>query len=218
MTTRLALGLALALIGGGAWAQSPESAPSASQGDFDHAACLLDLALAGVAYAVAQPVTDAETPECGIARPVEVKAVQPGVAIEAGAIMGCPTARQLALWTRDFVLPAVLRLPDAPRLSGYAPGSVYQCRARVGGDSDKISEHALGTAFDIMAFLFADGSRLEVQPRDGDGDLAEAFQRSVRGSACLFFTTVIGPGTNAAHADHLHLDLAERNGGFRLCE
>jgi hypothetical protein len=29
---------------------------------------------------------------------------------------------------------------------------------------------------------------------------------------------VLGPGSDAFHDDHLHLDLAERRGGYRLCQ
>ncbi|MEG4644742.1 extensin family protein [Paracoccus sp. APAP_BH8] len=28
----------------------------------------------------------------------------------------------------------------------------------------------------------------------------------------------LGPGANAAHVDHLHLDIKARRGGFRLCQ
>ena len=50
------------------------------------------------------------------------------------------------------------------------------------------------------------------------GDMEVAFQNAVQGAACLFFSTVLGPGSNAAHDDHLHLDIKARRGGFRLCQ
>ena len=50
------------------------------------------------------------------------------------------------------------------------------------------------------------------------GDLAEACPRTARAAGCLFFTTVLGPGSNDAHDDHLHLDVAARRGGWRLCQ
>ena len=85
-------------------------------------------------------------------------------------------------------------------------------------DGTGLSEHAFGNAFDIAAFRFDDGSRFAVEPRADKGDLAEAFQRAVRGAACLYFTTVLGPGANAAHDNHLHLDIKARRGGWRLCQ
>ncbi|MEO6301119.1 MAG: extensin family protein, partial [Paracoccaceae bacterium] len=32
------------------------------------------------------------------------------------------------------------------------------------------------------------------------------------------FSTVLGPGSNTSHDDHLHLDIMARDNGFRLCE
>ncbi|MDO5631799.1 MAG: extensin family protein [Paracoccus sp. (in: a-proteobacteria)] len=188
--------------------------------DFDHSACLLALTLLGVTYQQQPPVTDPENPGCGIDRPVLVAEVQPGVALHGGAPMRCELARSLALWTRDFVRPAAARLPRAPQLSGYRLGSTYQCRGRIGGDggTGRMSEHAFGNALDIASFTFADAPDLAVEPRDGSGLPEMAFQRAARATACLFFTTVLGPGSDGAHDDHLHLDMAQRRGDWRLCQ
>ena len=141
-------------------------------------------------------------------------------AAEGAAIMRCDTARALGFWARDFARPAAATLPGAPRLTGFRLGSTYACRARVGTGAarPKLSEHALGNAIDISAFLFDEREPLAVEPRQDSGGRPEAFQRAVRGAACLFFTTVLGPGANAAHADHLHLDIAARRGDWRLCQ
>lgn len=188
------------------------------ESDFDHAACLLELTLLGADYQPQPPISDPDQSDCGIDRPILLRAPLPGIQIPGGAPMRCDTARQLAHWLRDFVRPAAARLPGQPRLAALEPGSTYQCRATVGNDGAKLSEHAFGNAFDIAAFRFDDGSRLAVAPREDSGDLAEAFQRAVRGAACLYFTTVLGPGANAAHDDHLHLDIKARRGGWRLCQ
>ena len=190
------------------------------ESDADYAACLQQLDQLGVGYAEIAPLTDPEDRDCGIARPLQVETLPDDIALAGGAPMRCEAALALAHWTRDFVTPAARLLPDAPRLTGMQLGSTYDCRGRVGtgADAPKLSEHALGNAIDIMAFTFDKGEPLIVTPRTETGDMAEAFQRAVRGSACLFFTTVLGPGANAAHADHLHLDIAARNGGWRLCE
>ena len=34
---------------------------------------------------------------------------------------------------------------------------------------------------------------------------------------CLHFTTVLSPGSDAAHQNHLHLDVMERENGYRYC-
>jgi len=188
------------------------------ESDFDHSACLLELTLLGADYAPQAPLTDPDQPDCRIDRPILLHAPLPGIEIPGGAPMRCDTARQLAHWLRDFVRPASARLPGQPRLVALEPGSTYQCRATVGNDSANLSEHAFGNAFDIAAFRFEDGSRIAIEPREDKGDLAEAFQRAVRGAACLYFTTVLGPGANAAHDNHLHLDIKARRGGWRLCQ
>lgn len=134
--------------------------------------------------------------------------------------MRCETAWHLAHWLKDFVRPASALLPGQPGLTGIEPGSTYQCRPTVGnGDSGgKLSEHAFGNAFDVAALRFRDGSRVEIAPRQDSGDMVEAFQRAIRGAACLHFTTVLGPGANAAHDNHLHLDIKARKHGWRLCQ
>lgn len=188
------------------------------ESDFDYSACLLELTMLGADYEEQPPVTDPDTPDCGIDRPILLRKPLPGIEITGGAQMRCDTARHLAHWLRDFVRPASAMLPGPQRLSGLEPGSTYQCRATVGNDSAKLSEHAFGNAFDIAAFRFDDGSRIAVEPREDSGDMQEAFQRAVRGTACLYFTTVLGPGANAAHDNHLHLDIKARRSGWRLCQ
>jgi hypothetical protein len=42
----------------------------------------------------------------------------------------------------------------------------------------------------------------------------------LRTSACGYFTTVLGPGSNEAHKNHFHFDLAlhGRSDNYRICE
>ncbi len=190
------------------------------ESDAEYDACRLALSVLGTTYSQEPQLTDPDNRECGIARPVRVTQIIPGLALQGGAVMRCDTARALGLWAQDFLRPAAAALPDAPRLTGLQLGTTYDCRGRIGTGqaAPKLSEHAYGTAIDIAAFTFDAGDPLPVMPRDDTGDLAEAFQRAARGSACLFFTTVLGPGSNDAHDDHLHLDTAQRNGGWRLCQ
>lgn len=181
-----------------------------------HQACLSELRDLGADFTPAEPVSDAENRDCGIARPINLSRVLPGVALRPAAEMRCPTALALARWTRDFVQPAAQRLEGREGLAAIAHGSAYVCRSRSSGA--RLSEHALGNALDIMGFVFGDGSTIPVEPRERTGTMEESFQRAVRHAACMEFTTVLGPGTDAAHADHLHLDIKARRGGFRLCQ
>ncbi|MBB1490796.1 extensin family protein [Paracoccus sp. MC1854] len=197
----------------------PAAFETLRESDFDHAACRLGLVMLGVDHAEVPPLTDPDQRDCGIARPVELRAIQPGITVEGSPVLRCDTARALALWLREMVVPAASRLPGSPRLTSVITGPGYACRGVVGGSTGgRISEHALGNAIDIAGFGFDDGSRVEIAPTADRGDLAAAFQNAVQGSACLYFTTVLGPGSNAAHDDHLHLDIKARQGGFRLCQ
>lgn len=189
------------------------------ESDFDHAACRLGLRLLGVEAAEAAPVADPDNRDCGIDRPVEVRALQPGLALDTPAVMRCDTARSLALWMREAVIPAARRLDGSARITSVALGTSYACRGVVGGASTAtVSEHALGNAVDIAGFGFDNGTRLEIAPRGDRGGIEMAFQNAVQAAACLYFTTVLGPGSNAAHDDHLHLDIKARGSGFRLCQ
>ena len=188
------------------------------QSEEEYAACLEDLRGYGMTFRELPPITEEEDPDCGIRKPIEVATVVPGVELQPDAVMRCETARALAGWVSTFVLPASLRLEDRGPVTMLEQGSTYVCRNRNGDSDAKMSEHAFGNAIDIMGFRFASGDPIPVEPRMRDGTLAEAFQRGVRSSACMDFTTVLGPGTDAAHANHLHLDIKERRGGFRLCQ
>jgi hypothetical protein len=188
--------------------------------DSEFAACRLALSMLGTSYTVEPALTDPADRDCGIARPLRISQIISGVALTGDPVMHCDTARSLALWTQQFLRPAAALRDGAPQLTALQTGPAFSCRDRIGTGSDapKQSEHAYGRAIDIMGFDFDDGTNLTVQPRTGDGDQDESFLRAARGTACLLFTTVLGPGSNAAHDNHLHLDMAARNAGWRLCE
>ena len=86
-----------------------------------------------------------------------------------------------------------------------------------GNSRASISEHAFGNALDISAFTLADGRKITV--KDGWRGLPEerGFLRDVHAAACQQFTTVLGPGSNVYHADHLHVDLMRRSSGRSIC-
>lgn len=178
------------------------------------AGCLAELDALGVVYERTGPISGEGNPDCGIANPLIVTGIAPGVAFEPPSTMRCATALAGARWAADVVVPLSRRLGRGD-LVAIDQGTSYLCRPRADG---AMSEHAWGNALDVMGFRFSDGDPLPVQPRAGDGTLEEAFQRAVRAGACLDFPTVLGPGSDADHADHLHLDIKSRDAGFRICE
>jgi hypothetical protein len=177
-------------------------------------ACLAALDELGVAYKRAEPISDAEDRDCGIVNPLTVSEITPGVALEPPPTMRCDAALAAARWVTDVALPLSRKLEGRGRLIALDQGTAYLCRPRADGET---SEHAYGNALDVMSFRFETGDPIVVQPRADDGTLEEAFQTAVRGAACLDFTTVLGPG-QPDHDDHLHLDVKEREGGFRICQ
>jgi hypothetical protein len=82
------------------------------------------------------------------------------------------------------------------------------------------SEHAKGDALDIASFVLADGRRVRVKQEELNIPLARVLVGALRTTACGYFTTVLGPGTDAAHAEHLHFDLGlhAATPNYRICE
>ncbi|MCA1367780.1 extensin family protein [Bradyrhizobium sp. BRP14] len=181
-----------------------------------YASCLSALRSLGSTFAEADRIDDGKG--CGIDKPIDVDAILPDVALKPEGMMRCETALALARWTKETATPAAKAAfgPDTG-IAALNQASTYVCRLRNNGTTGKISEHARGNAVDIASFTLADGKIIEIQPRDEDGTMAGAFQRAVTASACLYFTTVLDPGSDEAHEDHLHLDVIERKNGYRYC-
>ncbi len=131
--------------------------------------------------------------------------------------VACPIAAALAVWEWEVVQPAARRHfgSSVARIEHF--GS-YSCRRIYGRDAGNWSEHSTADAIDIAGFRLADGTRITVA-RDWQGtDPAALFLHDVRDGACDLFATTLSPDYNAAHADHLHLDQAERGAmGWRGC-
>ena len=81
----------------------------------------------------------------------------------------------------------------------------------------RISEHAFGNALDIAAFVLADGRRVTVKDGWRGSPEEQGFLRDVQAAACEQFTTVLAPGSNHFHYDHIHVDLMRRSSGRRIC-
>jgi hypothetical protein len=197
----------------------------------DEAACEAELTTMGVSFERTAPVTGEDG--CGISPAYRFTGFADGVKLEPAAEMRCETGLALARLVKDTAIPAVAALDAAKAgperngksrrgntltLAAVRHASAFVCRPRNNQAGAKMSEHATGRAIDLAAFVLSDGTEIAVEPRGDDHTIAGAFQAAVRGGACLHFTTVLGPGADAHHDDHLHLDLAERRGGYRICQ
>ncbi|MFQ6548275.1 extensin family protein [Aestuariibius sp. 2305UL40-4] len=199
-------------------ATEPPVRETLREDDADFAACLSRLDGFGTVYQEREAILDPDDGDCGILRPVEVTEVVPGLSLRPDAVMRCETAAALAEWVSGSVQPAADLIESYGAVTGIEHGSTYICRRRNNAAEGKLSEHSFGNAVDVMAFLFENGERIPIEPRADSGTIEEAFQRAVRGAACLSFTTVLGPGTDATHEDHLHMDVKARRGGYRICQ
>lgn len=180
------------------------------------AACLADLKAIGARFETDKAIDDADG--CGIASPITLTKLLPDVTLEPEATFRCETALQLARMTRDMLKPAAeAAFPDKPKLTAIRHASGYVCRNRNSQETGKVSEHAYGNAIDIAALRFGDEEEPVMIAKQDDGTAEAAFQRAFNAIACLYFTTVLSPGSDATHQDHMHLDVIKRKSGYRYC-
>jgi len=124
----------------------------------------------------------------------------------------CPMAASLVLWERQILIPAAFRHLGVTIDEVVLYGS-YSCRRINNASTGSFSEHATANAIDIAAFRLSDGRVISVAGHWNAQDERSAFLKEVRDGACTIFATTLSPDYDAAHADHLHLDQAGRNGG-----
>ncbi|HET7805019.1 MAG TPA: extensin family protein [Pseudolabrys sp.] len=155
------------------------------------------------------------TPTLGPARVPRIAAATPATLTPA-ATLACPLVSALDHWVSDGVQPAAMHWFGS-QVVEIKQISSYSCRGMVGAGGSGISEHAFGNAIDIAAFTFADGRRVTVQDGWHGTPEEQGFLRDVHLAACDNFTTVLAPGYNAAHYNHIHVDLMRRANGDRPC-
>jgi len=148
---------------------------------------------------------------------VSVPTTSGRVALAGRPIMLCPFAVKFTRWLNEVGAPIVVQRLGSP-LAAIQTGSGFVCRNRVGGSVSKISEHARGNALDLMRFDLQNRHHITVEEMPtGTSSVALS---ALRTSACGYFTTVLGPGSNAAHKNHLHFDLGQhgKSSKYRICE
>jgi hypothetical protein len=123
---------------------------------------------------------------------------------------------ELERWIAGAVQPAAMRWFGSP-VAEIRQISAYSCRGMNGNRRASISEHAFGNALDIASFTLADGRKITV--KNGWHGLPEeqGFLRDVQAAACDQFSTVLAPGSNVYHYDHIHVDLMRRRDGHHAC-
>jgi len=154
--------------------------------------------------------------DCGAADAVQLQAVvlpdQTKVALTPPATLRCPMAEQVAGWLRDDVAPTLAE--SGPPLRVLDNFDSYECRGRNRVRAAALSEHGRADALDVRGFKLADGREINLT----DIGVAKDLRQKIRASVCARFSTVLGPGSDGYHEEHVHLDLAERRNGYKLCQ
>ncbi|MEI6798016.1 MAG: extensin family protein [Pseudomonadota bacterium] len=148
----------------------------------------------------ALPAIQARTKGCKIDAPVLVSEVA-GVTLVPPATINCVEARALSKWITTGLQPAfdgtIVRLNVADS---------YACRPRNNVPGNPVSVHGLGQAIDIAGFKTVSGATLTVAA--DYGRQIKAAQKA----GCGIFHTILGPGSDGYHENHIHFDVAPHGG------
>ncbi len=167
--------------------------------------------------AIAPSIPDIHGPgDCGGEDIVRLEAVvlpdKRRVSVKPAAILRCPMASAIAAWIRSDVAPLAANLGSV--INDLDNFDSFECRGRnriVGG---RLSEHGRANALDVRAFKLANGQSVSLTDRT----VSRGFRESVLRSMCARFSTVLGPGSDGYHEDHIHLDLIERRNNYKICQ
>lgn len=146
---------------------------------------------------------------CGMTRPLKVTALQNGaVLFNSTQTLDCPMVAELDIWLAEVVQPAAQARFGQNVVQIDSMGS-YACRGMNNQIGARLSEHSFGNALDIGGFRLADGREITLVRDWTRGDQqTQAFLRDLHNGACDHFSTVLSPGSNAFHYNHIHVDLA----------
>ena len=147
---------------------------------------------------------------CGATDVVQLEAVilpdDSRVAVEPAPVFRCEMAAAFTDWIREELAPAVAAKLGSPLRAVENVRFFLLPRTQPRRSAPKLSEHGKANALDIRSFKLVDGT--SAQPTDPN--ISKDFRDDMRKGACERFKTVLGPGSDGYHEDHIHLDLAER--------
>jgi hypothetical protein len=167
-------------------------------------------------FGQAEPIADFHKGNgCGISNGYTVYSVA-NVNFSQAATITCDVAGTLNSWIAQSVQPAAQQIYGSPVVS-FKVAASYACRPRNNVRGAKLSEHGFGNAIDLAGFTLANGREIIVL-RDYYGNTDDQqFLRRIRSEACGPFHTVLGPGSDYNHRDHIHLDLQKERSGGPYC-
>ena len=134
------------------------------------------------------------------------------VSVKPAAILRCAMASAIADWIRTDMAPLAASLGST--LSDLDNFDSFECRGRNRVVGARLSEHGRANALDIRAIKLANGRSISLTDRNVPRETRE----SVLHSMCARFPTVLGPGSDWYHEDHIHIDLAQRRNNYKICQ
>jgi hypothetical protein len=169
------------------------------------------------AIAIAPSIPDIHGPGgCGGDDLVRLEAVvladKRQVALKPAAILRCAMASQIADWVRTDIAPLTSSFGSV--ISVLDNFDSFECRGRNRVVGAPLSEHGRANALDVRAFKLANGQSISLTDRTAPREVRE----TVLHSACARFMTVLGPGSDGYHDDHIHLDLMQRRNNYKICQ
>jgi hypothetical protein len=169
------------------------------------------------AIAIAPSIPDIKGPgECGGEDLVRLEAVvlpdKRRVSVKPAAILRCAMASEIADWIRTDMTPLATSLGSV--ISDLNNLDSFECRGRNGIAGAKMSEHGRANALDVHDLKLAAGQMISFTDRTVSREVRETILHSM----CARFTTVLGPGSDGYHEDHIHLDLMERHNNYKICQ
>ena len=167
--------------------------------------------------AVAPSIPDIRGPgACGGEDLVRLEAIvlpdKRKVAVKPAAILRCTMASAIADWVRKDMVPLAASLGTT--VSDLDNFDSFECRGRNRIAGAMLSEHGKANALDVRAVKLANGQSIGLTDRT----LSREVRERVLHSVCARFSTVLGPGSDWYHEDHIHLDLAQRRNDYRICQ
>ena len=171
----------------------------------DPAQCRAILRKAGVRFTEVPPRMTPQMSRLGCSMDDAI-IVQGGRASLGDPVMTCGQALAVSIWERQVLQPAAYDLLGAG-VSRIDQFGSYSCRRIYGGATGNLSRHATANALDVGGMRLTDGTRVSVKTDWKDLGPKGQFLRRVRDQGCKVFGTVLSPDYNAAHHDHLHLDM-----------
>lgn len=180
----------------------------------DESECRRQLKKLGVTYRDLPPIQNG--PACSVPYPVEISGLPGRAKLKPAATLNCQMALTFATWVKKELQPAA-RLRYLSSVDTITQASAYSCRKMVGAGTNKMSEHAKGNAIDLAKIELNNGKDILVRKKGFFAFRERGLLNTVRADGCQYFSTVLGPGYNKAHADHFHFDIMERKNGYRAC-